>query len=201
MVNERDIDPFGIGELLRQSAAALDNATTPAAGLKALAEALDMGVSDLPILGPFPQRQQVQRDLILHGARYQKALDKQLQAVNSLMSDCLTTFQESVAADEPATDEHAARWIAIAEPRYEAWLDEPATQDDIAELINAWSAYTRTLRAVTDDMLESLGIPSSRGLEDIANELQRLRRRHRQQMNALREEINALKTAQAMRDD
>jgi len=234
MVTGHDQDPLGIGQLLQQSAAALRNATTPAEGVKALADALDsaraqqdtdqatrhallerwaemlrtfapllpdMAITDMPILGPYPQRQQQLRDLIESGARYQAATDQQMTSAFALINDCLTAFQARVEADEAAEADLTMQWISIAEPRYEAWLDDATTQANLAELINAWSALSKTLRAITDELLEALGMPSSRGLEDIAKELHRLRQQHREQINALREEINALKTAMKAQSD
>ena len=59
--------------------------------------------------------------------------------------------------------------------------------------MNAWSALATTLRALADDCLETLGLPSSRGLDDLANELQRQRRRQRQDIAALQAEIAELR--------
>lgn len=197
MVTGQDNDPFGIIELLRKSTEALNNAETPDAGIQALREQW----AELPVLGPFPQRQQLLQDLADHSARYQQAVTQQLIAAQGFFNDCLAVFQASIEEDKPAPDELSARWIAIAEPRYEAWLDQPETQDKIAELINAWSAYTKSLRTLNDEILEDLGMPSSRGLEDIAEELQRLRRRYREQIKELRADVDALKAAQAASDE
>lgn len=162
----------------------------------------DMAITDMPILGPYPQRQQHLRELLERGARYQTAIDQQMSSAFALINDCFAAFQAQVEANEAAEADLTIQWISIAEPRYEAWLDDATTQANLAELINAWSALSTTLRAITDELLEALGMPSSRGLEDVAKELQRLRRQQREQMNALREEINALKTAiKAKRDD
>lgn len=196
MVTGQGNDPLGIMELLHKSTQALNEAESPEAAIQALREQW----AEMPILGPFPQRQQLLQDLAGDSARYQQAINQQLSAAQVFFNDCLGEFQASIEADETAPDDWAARWIAIAEPRYEAWLDQPETQDNIAELINAWSAYTKTLRALTDEMLEDLGMPSSRGLDDIAEELQRMRRRYRQQLNELRADIEALKAAQAASD-
>ena len=197
MVTGQDNDPFGIIELLRKSTEALNNAETPDAGIQALREQW----AELPVLGPFPQRQQLLQDLTEHSTRYQQAVTQQLVAAQTFFNDCLSAFQVSIEEDKPDSHELSARWIAIAEPRYEAWLDQPETQDRIAELINAWSAYTKTLRALNDEILEDLGMPSSRGLEDIAEELQRLRRRYREQIKELRADVDALKAAQAASDE
>lgn len=186
-------DPLGLIELLHKTTKALNEAKTPEAALQALREQW----ADMPILGPFPQRQQLLQDLAGNSARYQQALSQQLIAAQAFFNECLSEFQTSLETNEPPAEELSARWIAIAEPRYEAWLDQPETQDNIAELINAWSAYAHTLRALTDEMLEDLGMPSSRGLNDLAEELQRMRRRYRQQLNELRADIDALKAAQA----
>lgn len=162
----------------------------------------DMAITDMPILGPYPERQQHLRDLLESSARYQAAIDQQMTSAFALINDCLAAFQTHVEANEAAEADLTIQWISIAEPRYEAWLDDATTQANLAELINAWSALSKTLRAITDELLEALGMPSSRGLEDVAKELQRSRRQHREQMTALREEINALKTAiKAKRDD
>lgn len=197
MVTGQGNDPLGIMELLHKSTQALNEAETPEAAIQALREQW----AEMPILGPFPQRQQLLQDLAGDSARYQQAINQQLTAAQAFFNESLGEFQASIEADETAPDDWAARWIAIAEPRYEAWLDRPETQDNIAELINAWSAYTKTLRELTDEMLEDLGMPSSRGLDDIAEELQRMRRRYRQQLNELRADIEALKAAQAASDE
>jgi len=174
-----------------------------AKGLRSLAPLLpDHDTGNLPPLGPFPRRQTLLQDLSRQQAAYQTALQAHLASFTTLAEDCTAAFREALARDagEPleslpvmAPKTLMAHWSAVAEPRYEAWLADTDTQARIADLVNAWSELTATLRALTDDGLEALGLPSARGLDDLAEELQRQRRRHRQDMAELRRELAALK--------
>lgn len=179
-------------------------------GLRQWADALrriapllpDTPAADTPALGPYPRRQALLTDLTTQSQAYQRALAEHLDSVTALAERCTGAFRDDLTArfGEPsealatvAPDTLLERWSAVAEPGYEAWLAEPQTQARIAALINAWSALAETLRGLTDECLETLGLPSARGLDDLAAELQRQRRRHRQDMAALREEIAALR--------
>jgi hypothetical protein len=167
--------------------------------LQAIAPAFpDAHPADLPSLGPYPRRQDQWRALSEQLDAYQAALADHLDGVTDLAEACLDDLRaELYAPDAPSVDPErlAEHWSAIAEPRYEAWLAEPATERRIGALINAWSALLRTVRALADDCLEGLGLPSARGLDDLAAELQRQRRRQRRETAALRAEIAALRQA------
>ncbi len=164
--------------------------------------------SQTPTLGPYPRRQDLLRDFAEHSEQYQQALMHYLDALTGLAEDCTEAFRAELETrypdqldqliDDIAELDHdllLAQWQAIAEPRYEQWLSRPQTQASIAGLINAWSALTKTLREIADEWLEGLGLPSSRGLDDLASELQRQRRRHREEIHSLREEISELRAA------
>lgn len=161
-----------------------------------------------PTLGPYPRHQDLLRAFSENSERYQSALMHYLEALTGLAEDCTDAFRAELEArypdrldsliDEMAELDHdllLELWQKIAEPRYENWLAQAKTQSAIAELVNAWSALTRTLRSLADEYLEGLGLPSRGGMEDLAAELQRQRRRHRQELDALRGEIKALKAA------
>ncbi len=167
----------------------------------------DIHPTQTPILGPYPRHQDLLRAFGENTERYQSALMHYLDALTGLAEDCTDAFRAELEArypdrletliDEIAELDHdllVNLWQTIAEPRYESWLAQPKTQSSIAELVNAWSALTQTLRSLTDEYLEGLGLPSRSGMEDLAAELQRQRRRHRQELDELRAEINALKT-------
>ena len=164
----------------------------------------DTDIGDIPALGPYPRRQTLLRSLAQRSDTYQKALAAHLEGLTDLTESCLATFREALIQryDEDlgaSTAEPGALiqcWNETAEPRYEAWLARAQTQDRIAALVNAWSHLVETLKALADETLESLGLPSSRGMEDISAELQRQRRRHRRDIAALRAEIEALKARQ-----
>ncbi len=151
-----------------------------------------------PLLGPFPRRQALLQALISQSDDYQHALANHLECLTTLAEDCTTAYRdhllEQTGDDTPIDpDVLMDAWMAVAEPRYEAWLAEPETQTRIAAVINAWSALVATLRELADDTLEAFGLPSARGLDDLAAELQRQRRRHRSEIAELRSEIRALK--------
>lgn len=162
----------------------------------------DAQATDTPALGPYPQRQALLTALATESQHYQQALAAHLDSITTLAENCTAAFREDLIAQSSNSggrenaippDTLVARWSAIAEPRYEAWLDDPQTQARIGALVNAWSALATTLRALVDDCLETLGLPSSRGLDDLANELQRQRRRQRQDIAALKAEIAELR--------
>jgi len=162
----------------------------------------DTPTTDLPVLGAYPQRQARLTALGKESEAYQKALAEHFESVTTLAEDCIAAFRDDLAAqpESDATQDTAipperlvARWSSVAEPRYEAWLDDPKTQARLGALVNAWSALASTLRALADDCLETLGLPSSRGLDDLADELQRQRRRQRQETAELRAEIAQLR--------
>ncbi|PZA01160.1 hypothetical protein A6K26_002620 [Gammaproteobacteria bacterium 2W06] len=165
--------------------------------LQAIAPAFpDHRPADTPSLGPYPRRQDQLRALGEQIDTYQAALADHLDGVTDLAEACLNDLRAELnAADAPPPDPAALaeRWAAIAEPRYEAWLARPDTERRIAALVNAWSALQTTLRALADDLLEGLGLPSARGMDDLAAELQRQRRRQRRETAALRAEIAALR--------
>jgi len=174
-----------------------------AQGLRSLAPLLpDSDTGDVPPLGPFPRRQALLQDLARQQMAYQAALEAHLESVTTLAEECTAAFREALASESGAPVESLPvmapetlleRWTSVAEPRYEAWLAEPATQARIAALVNAWSELAATLRTLTDDGLEALGLPSARGMDDLAEELQRQRRRHRQDMAELRREMAELR--------
>jgi len=174
-----------------------------AKGLRGLAPLLpDSDAGDAPPLGPFPRRQALIQDLAHQQVAYQAALKAHLESVTTLTEDCTAAFREALAgqSDAPldslpvmAPETLLELWTTVAEPRYEAWLAKPATQARIAALVNAWSELAATLRTLTDDGLEALGLPSARGMDDLAEELQRQRRRHRQDMAELRREMAGLR--------
>ena len=167
----------------------------------------DTTAGDFPSLGPYPRQQAQVRALGERAEAYQAALAQHLDSVTRLAEECTAAFREALAADSdsdeadsPAAaaarldpETFSARWSAIAEPRYEAWLAEPDTQARIAELINAWSRLVQTFREFADELLEGLGLPSARGLDDLAAELQRQRRRRREETAELRAEIAELR--------
>ena len=167
------------------------------ATLQAIAPAFpDHRPADTPSLGPYPRRQDRLRALSEQVDVYQAALADHLHGVTDLAETCLDDLRAELdAPDAPPFDPGtlAERWAAIAEPRYEAWLARPDTERRIAALVNAWSALLTTLRALADDCLEGLGLPSARGMDDLAAELQRQRRRQRRETAALRAEIAALR--------
>ena len=152
--------------------------------------------TDFPSLGPYPRHQARLRTLAEQIDTYQAALARHLEAITDLAEGCIADLRSELG-DPPPTDidpaRLAERWSAIAEPRYEAWLAQPETRGRIADLVNSWSQLVSTLRDVADDCLEGLGLPSSRGMDDIAAELQRQRRRQRRETAALRAEIAALR--------
>ncbi len=168
----------------------------------------DAQPAHIPTLGPYPRHQDLLREFSENTERYQTALMHYLEAVTGLAEDCTDAFRSELEArypdrlesliDEIAELDHDLLlnlWQTIAEPRYESWLAQPKTQLCIAELVNAWSALAQTLRSLADEYLEGLGLPSRRGMEDLAAELQRQRKRHRQELEELRTEISALKAA------
>ncbi|RZU99055.1 poly(R)-hydroxyalkanoic acid synthase subunit PhaE [Spiribacter vilamensis] len=156
----------------------------------------DTRTTDFPSLGPYPRHQTRLRELAEQVDGYQAALARHLEAITDLGERCIADLQAELG-DQPPTRVDPAwlaeRWSAIAEPRYETWLAQPETQDRIADLVNAWSAVAQTLRGFADDCLEGLGLPSGRGMDDIAAELQRQRRRQRRETAALRAEIATLR--------
>lgn len=168
----------------------------------------DVHPTQTPTLGPYPRHQDLLRALGENTERYQSALMHYLDALTDLAEDCTDALRTELETrypdrletliDEIAELDHdllVNLWQTIAEPRYESWLAKRETQKRIAELVNAWSALTQALRTLADEYLEGLGLPSRGGMEDLAAELQRQRRRHRQELDGLRAEINALKTA------
>ena len=156
----------------------------------------DSRATDLPSLGPYPRHQTRLRELAEQVDAYQAALGRHLEAITALGEQCIAGLQTELG-DQPLTQVDPAwlaeRWSAIAEPRYETWLAQPDTEQRIADLVNAWSRLVQTLRGVADDCLEGLGLPSGRGMDDIAAELQRQRRRQRRETAALRAEIATLR--------
>ena len=148
---------------------------------------------DLPTLGPFPRRQDLLQALARDTDAYQQALAEHLTGVTDLAEDCLAAFRAALAEAPSNPDALAETWMAVAEPRYEAWLDEPRTQSRLAAVINTWGQLVATLRALGDETLEALGLPSARALDDLAAELQRQRRRQRREIAELRAEIAALR--------
>ena len=153
----------------------------------------DTTAGDFPSLGPYPRQQAQVRALAERAEAYQAALARHLDSVTRLAEDCTAAFREELGVDPLDPETFSARWSAIAEPRYEAWLAEPDTQARIAELINAWSRLVQTFRELADELLEGMGLPSARGLDDLAAELQRQRRRRREETAALRAEIAELR--------
>lgn len=156
----------------------------------------DTPAADLPSLGPYPRRQTQLRALTEQLDNYQTALCGHLEAMTDLGERCIADLQAELGNQPPTQVDPAwlaERWSAIAEPRYEAWLAEPDTQQRIADLVNAWSQLVQILRGLADECLEGLGLPSGRGMDDIAAELQRQRRRQRRETAALRAEIAALR--------
>ncbi len=156
----------------------------------------DTEAGDLPALGPYPRRQDLIRELSAHLDRYQQALAGHLSALTDLFEECTEAYRETLEPlNDPDPDSLLTLWSQIAEPRYEHWLSQPDTQARMGELINAWSALSATIKALVDELLEGLGLPSSRGVDDLAAELQRQRRRQRQEIGELRAEITALRDA------
>lgn len=156
----------------------------------------DTRATDFPSLGPYPRDQARLRTLAEQIDTYQTALARHLEAITDLGERCVADLQAELGAQPPVQVDPAwlaERWCAIAEPRYESWLARPETEQRIADLVNAWSDLIRTLRAAVDDCLEGLGLPSGRGMDDIAAELQQQRRRQRRETAALRAEIATLR--------
>lgn len=158
---------------------------------------------DYPSLGPYPGRQAQLRTLADRIDAYQAALAGHLDSVTELSETCIAHLQRELG-DQPVGSADpewmSRRWSAIAESEYERWLASPETQRRIAALVNAWSRLIEGLRSLADDALEALGLPSGRGMDDIAAELQRQRRRQRQETAALRAEIAELREAIENRD-
>ncbi|MDR9432988.1 MAG: poly(R)-hydroxyalkanoic acid synthase subunit PhaE [Spiribacter sp.] len=152
-----------------------------------------------PALGPFPRRQALLKALPDQIKAYQNALGQQLESATRLAEACMEAFHNRLQQVHPDTEPTAIaseallkHWNAVAEPAYEHWLDQPDTQSRIAALTNAWSDLLGTLRALSNELLEGLGLPSPRALDDLAKELQRQRRRHKSDVASLRAEILAL---------
>lgn len=160
-------------------------------------------------MGPYPRQQALWQALHHDSEAYQQALAQHLDSVTTLTERCTQAFREALEADATGTQSNESfasgdgdhltpehlmeRWSAVAEPIYEDWLDAADTKTRLAALTNAWSALINTLRALADGYFEALGLPSTRGMDDLAHELQRQRRHHRQVINELRAEIAALR--------
>jgi len=168
-------------------------------GLEALQAATPLMAGSAPALGPFARRQALLQELPRQLRAYQLALSRHLDAVAGLGGECVAAYRSALEQAPPDADALtlARLWCRTAEPRYERWLAREDTQADIAALINRWSELAECLRTLTDDALEALGLPSARGLDDLAAELQRQRRRQRREIASLREEIAALRRAVA----
>ncbi|PWG61043.1 poly(R)-hydroxyalkanoic acid synthase subunit PhaE [Spiribacter halobius] len=167
--------------------------------MEALAQASPLGREGLPPLGPGGARSERYARLPVQLQAYRSALATYLDRVTVLTGECVGAYRRALDEAPPDADALtlARLWCDTAEPRYERWLAEDATQSAMAALVNRWSELTGTLRSITDDGLEALGLPSARGLDDLAAELQRQRRRHRRDITALREEIHALRREMA----
>lgn len=166
-------------------------------GIAALQSATPFADPGLSALGPFAERREHLAALPRRAQDYQQALARHLDGAGALAAECIAAFRR--ALDDAPRDADALTlaqlWCRLAEPRYERWLAEESTRKDISDLINCWSALAGSLRTLTDDALESLGLPSSRGLDELAAELQRQRRRQRRETAELRREIAELRRA------
>jgi len=161
---------------------------------------IDANLSASPVLGPYPRQQALFQALQRDSDAYQHALAQHLDSVTTLTERCTEAFRDALGADNTQTNADALspeqlieRWSAVAEPIYEKWLDEADTKTRLAALTNAWSALINTLRDLADGYFEALGLPSTRAMDDLAHELQRQRRQHRQAINDLRAEIADLR--------
>ncbi len=202
-------DPLGLHDGFARSMEALDQVDDPEQAITqltdwitrwsealeaAIPETLNTQVNQQPSLGPFPERQDLLRAITTQTLAYQNALAEHLSGLTDLIEHCIAAFKVDLAEHRAdSTTSLSDRWIAIAEPRYEAWLAEPQTQARIAAAVNAWSALAQSLRRLIDDGLQALGLPASRDIDDLGAELQRQRRRHRQDIAELRDEIAALR--------
>lgn len=160
-------------------------------------------------LGPYPRQQALWQALNRDSDAYQQALAQHLDSVTTLTERCTQAFRDALTSDAAGSakierpdsgdgnhfspEQLMERWSAVAEPIYEDWLDQADTKTRLAALTNAWSALVNTLRALADGCFEALGLPSTRGMDDLAQELQRQRRHHRQAINELRAQIAELR--------
>jgi len=163
-------------------------------------QGFDTTWTSAPSLGPYPRQQALLQALQSDSEAYQHALAEHLDSVTTLTERCTQGFRDALCADNNdaapsalSSEQLIERWSAVAEPIYEDWLDEADTKARLAALTNAWSALINTLRAFADGCFEALGLPSTRGMDDLAQELQRQRRHHRQTINELRAQIAELR--------
>lgn len=171
--------------------------------LAAMATAPD---SPWPRLGPLQEQQGQVEELLAAAADYRSALLRHGDQLAGLIEQCITdlrkALQDSPAASPPASPEDLlALWTEIASRRHDQALRNDDFGRGLAEVTNAWSRLRLAAQKLLDPGLESLGLPSRRQVMDTQVHLDRLRRRHGQDIRRLESRLERLEEALRTADD
>lgn len=152
-----------------------------------------------PKLGPLQKEQahcealrQALDDYRSAGVRYTQKLSELFEAALSEYQQELGVGTQDRSAASGGRELHD-RWIRVAERTYERFLDSEEYTQAIGSVMNAWAELRLALQPVLDELLQHLGLPSRRDVEDTQLHLDQLRREQRADSKRLQREVRALR--------
>jgi len=156
-----------------------------------------------PHLGPLQHETAALEALQTAASDYHAALLSYLDQIDTIVDRSLVEF-DRVLGERPDVDREDPRavfdlWSEIAERCYEEQLATDEYARAIADVTNRWAECRLQVQALIDPCLEAIGLPSRRAIEETQAELDRLERRHRGEIAAIREDIAALR--RSLKDD
>jgi polyhydroxyalkanoate synthase subunit PhaE len=117
--------------------------------------------------------------------RYQASLGEFLRLLALPLGRSLSVLQEKITtlAEEGALPEDSKAyydmWIKVLEGHYMTLFQTPEYMESLAQTLNCMSAFKNARNAVIEDLLKGLPVPAQSEIDDLSEEIHRLKRRLR----------------------
>jgi class III poly(R)-hydroxyalkanoic acid synthase PhaE subunit len=118
--------------------------------------------------------------------RYQASLGEFMRLLALPLGRSVTVLQEKIAAlaEEGALPEDGKAyydmWIKVLEGHYMTLFQTPEYMESLAQTLNCLSAFKNSRNAVIEDLLKGMPVPTQSEMDDLYEEIHRLKRRLRE---------------------